>query len=385
MNKEKVLIVHNYYQVPGGEDIVVLNEKKMLEDNGHKVVLYTRHNDEIKEMGILSKLIIPFRTIYSFKSKKEIKKLIKEENINIVHVHNTFPLISPSVYSIGKKSKVKVIQTVHNFRLLCPAATFVRDNKICEDCVNKGLISSVKHNCYRNSKIQTTISAITLKFNRIIGSYKKIDSYIALTEFNKNKLSYLINKEKIYVKPNYCGKLDIPICNINERKYFIYLGRLDKLKGINLIVEAWKNIKNEELIIVGTGPEEKNLKNFVKNNNIDNVKFLGYKEKNEAMELLSKSKALLFPTQWYEPFGLVMIEALKLGIPVIANKIGSIPEIINSEKLGIVKSINSAKDIEDLILEFLNKYSQYKNIDKLFLDRYNIKENYSILKNIYDI
>lgn len=385
MKKERVLIVHNYYQIPGGEDTVVNNEKKMLEENGHDVVMYTRHNDEIKEKGIMGKLLLPFETIYSFKTIRDIKKIVKEKKIDIVHIHNTFPLISPSIYSASKKAGAKVVQTVHNFRLLCPAATFARDNKICEDCVNKGLLNSIRHNCYRNSKLQTIISASMLKFNRIIGSYKKVDAYIALTEFNKEKLSSLIPKEKIFVKPNFCEKLSIPIVPIEEREYFMFLGRLDKLKGINLLVEAWKEIKGEELLIVGTGPEEEYLKKYINDNNIKNVKLIGYKKKDEAMKLLSKAKALIFPVQWYEPFGLVLIEALKLGVPIIANDIGSIFEIINNDKLGIIEKINSPIDIKKMVYKFLRRYNYYNNLDENFKNKYETRNNYKIIKQIYNV
>ncbi|MDU3526244.1 glycosyltransferase family 4 protein [Clostridium sp.] len=383
MDKERVLIVHNYYQIPGGEDTVVSNERKMLEDNGHDVFMYSRHNDEIKKKGIIGKLLLPFETIYSLRTTRDIKKIVKEKKIDIVHVHNTFPLISPSVYSASKISGAKVVQTIHNFRLLCPAATFARDNKICEDCVNKGLLNSVKHKCYRNSKIQTIISASMLKFNRIIGSYKKIDAYIALTEFNKEKLSSLIPKEKIFVKPNFCEKPNIPIVPIEKRKYFMFLGRLDKLKGINLLVEAWKDIKDEELVVVGTGPEEEYIKSFIKENNMTNVKLVGLKKKDEAMKLLSKAKAIIVPSQWYEPFGLVLIESLKLGTPIIANNIGSISEIINDKKFGVIKKINNKNDIRNLVYDFLSSYTKYSEIEFAFKDRYTSENNYRILKNIY--
>lgn len=385
MDKERILIVHNYYQIPGGEDTVVSNERKMLEDNGHDVFMYSRHNDEIKKKGIIGKLLLPFETIYSLRTTRDIKKIVKEKKIDIVHVHNTFPLISPSVYSASKISGAKVVQTIHNFRLLCPAATFARDNKICEDCVNKGLLNSVKHKCYRNSKIQTIISASMLKFNRIIGSYKKVDAYIALTEFNKEKLSSLIPKEKIFVKPNFCEKPNIPIVPIEEREYFMFLGRLDKLKGINLLVEAWKDIKDEELVVVGTGPEEEYLKSFIKENNMKNVKLVGHKKKDVAMEILSKSKALIFPSQSYEAFGLVLIEALNLGVPVIANDIGSVSEIIKHKRFGIIERIDNKDNIINLIYRFMLNYDMYNDMKSIFKNMYEIKTNYKILMKIYSV
>ncbi len=380
MDKERVLIVHNYYQIPGGEDTVVNNEQNMLEENGHDVFVYTRHNDEIKEKGIIGKLLLPFETIYSLKTIRDIKKIVKEKKIDIVHIHNTFPLISPSIYSVSKKAGVKVVQTVHNFRLLCPAATFARDNKICEDCVNKGLLNSIKHNCYRNSKLQTIIAASMLKFNRIIGSYKKVDAYIALTEFNKEKLSSLIPKEKIFVKPNFCEKPSIPIVPIEEREYFMFLGRLDKLKGIDLLVEAWKDIKYEELLVVGTGPEEEYLKSFIKENNMKNVKLVGFKKKDEAMKLLSKAKALIVPSKWYEGFPMSIVEGLCLGTLIIGSNIGNIDNLICDGCNG-VKFNNSCK--VDLLIKIKKFINMDINLSREYIEKYTAENNYIILKSIY--
>ena len=160
-HKPKVLIIHNRYQIPGGEDTVVANERKLLRDNGHEVVLYTRDNNEIKTMSGLKKLLLPFTTIYNPQSARDVKKIITEEHIDIVHVHNTLNLISPSVYYAAVKCGVPVVQTVHNFRLICPGATLYRDGHICEDCIEKGLGCAVRHGCYRQSKAQTLILVIS--------------------------------------------------------------------------------------------------------------------------------------------------------------------------------------------------------------------------------
>ena len=175
MRKQKVLIVHNYYQVPGGEDTVVANEKALLEQNGHKVILYSRNNSELKNMNILQKLMLPVNIIFNFKTYSDIKRIIKNKRIDIVHVHNTLSLISPSVYYAAIACKVPVVQTMHNFRFLCPGATFYRDGHICEDCVKKGLMCSIKHNCYRNSKIQTLACVLNMNFHRMTGIYSKIN------------------------------------------------------------------------------------------------------------------------------------------------------------------------------------------------------------------
>ena len=185
--KQNILIVHNYYQIPGGEDTVVANEKKMLEDHGHKVILYTRNNSELKEMSKFQKLKLPFTTIFNPRTYKDIKRIIRKENIDVVHVHNTLNLVSPAVYYAALSCKLPVVQTVHNFRLLCPGATFYRDGHICEDCVHHGLKCAIKHNCYRGSKAQTLVCVVNTWIHRMTGVYGKIN-YICLTEFNKQKL-----------------------------------------------------------------------------------------------------------------------------------------------------------------------------------------------------
>ena len=182
--KQNILIVHNYYQIPGGEDTVVANEKKMLEDHGHKVILYTRNNSELKEMSKFQKLKLPFTTIFNPRTYKDIKRIIRKENIDVVHVHNTLNLVSPTVYYAALSCKLPVVQTVHNFRLLCPGATFYRDGHICEDCVHHGLKCAIKNNCYRGSKVQTLVCVVNTWIHRMTGVYGKIN-YICLTEFNK--------------------------------------------------------------------------------------------------------------------------------------------------------------------------------------------------------
>jgi len=202
-------VVHNHYQIPGGEDTVVDNEIKMLKNHGHEVIFYSRSNNELKTMSKWRKLGLPFTTIFSFKTYREIKQIIKRENIDIVHVHNTLNMISPSVYYAAFSCNVPVFQTVHNFRLLCPAATFYRDGKICEDCMTKGLKCAVSNKCYRGSKLETLACVLNLKIHRAFGTYKKVN-YICLTEFNKQKLleinsgkREIINPNKIHVKPNF--------------------------------------------------------------------------------------------------------------------------------------------------------------------------------------
>ena len=160
MKQYRILQVHNFYRIPGGEDVVVRNEKRLLEEHGHRVYTYYRSNKELEKKSIIGKLVLPFTSVYSFKTMREVKKMIKDHHIDIVHVHNTLTMVSPSVFYAAFACKVPVVQTLHNFRMLCPAGSFFRGNVICEECVTKGMQCAVKYKCYRNSKIQTIVSAI---------------------------------------------------------------------------------------------------------------------------------------------------------------------------------------------------------------------------------
>lgn len=384
--KKTVLLVHNHYKQYGGEDTVVKNEREMLEKNGHRVILYTRNNDEIDNFNFIEKVKFPFQCIYSFKTKKEIEKIITSNNIDIVHVHNTLPLISPSIYSVCKKHNLKIVQTLHNYRLVCPAATLVRGNNICEDCINKGLSCAIKNKCYRNSRIQTIILVLMLKVNRLLGSYKKVDYYIALTNFNKEKMSVLLNEEKIKVKPNFISNPKCDVVDIKKREYFTFLGRLNKLKGVEVLLRAWKEIEDKQLIIIGTGDEEEWCKNYIKDNNMQNVKMVGFKEKKEVMTILAKSKALIIPSQCYEGFPMTSIEAMSLGIPLIVSNIGNLNDIVTENNIGETFNYRSKDDLVKVINNFdLKKQIEYSKFAlQAFNEKYNDEVNYNELMEIYN-
>lgn len=316
MDKKNVLIVHNYYKIHGGEDTVVQNEIKMLQKRNYNVYTYFRYNKEIDLLNIFGKIKMIPNTIFSLKTIKEVREILKSKNIDIIHVHNTFPLISPSIYWIAKKYNIKVINTLHNYRLICASANLYRDGKICEKCM-ENRIYGLKNKCYRNSYFQTMLLLLSNYFNRIIKSYEKVDKYICLTKFNKSKIKKIINEEKIFIKGNFESNIEKDKSLFEKRENFVYLGRLEKAKGIDLLVKAWNKNVEDKLIIIGDGELKKEIINFIHKNNIENIKILGSLKREKAMNIIKKSKALIFPSQCYETFGLVAIEALKRGTPFI--------------------------------------------------------------------
>lgn len=376
--KQNILIVHNYYQIPGGEDTVVANEKKMLEEHGHKVILYSRNNVELKQMSKFQKLFLPISTIFNPRTYKEIKRLIKSEDIEIVHVHNTLNLISPAVYYAARAMKVPVVQTVHNFRLLCPGATFYRDGHICEDCVEHGLKCALKHSCYRGSKIQTFACVISTWFHRMTGIYGKIN-YICLTEFNKSKLSEMkqIKPKKVFVKPNFVESNCSFIPEESRENQFVFAGRLDKLKGIDILFKAWKRMGDTapKLVVCGTGPMDEWCKEFVRKKQV-NIELRGFVPNIEVQKLIANSRALVLPTQWYEGFPMSIVEAFSVGTPVVCSDLGNAGSIVEEGVTGCKFKPDSADDLvsasmrcsgmcESTYREYQKKYTVEKNYDKL--------------------
>ncbi len=382
--KKNILIVHNYYQIPGGEDTVVANEKKMLEKHGHKVILYSRNNAELKQMSKIRILFLPFTTVFNLRTYQEIKKHIRRENIDLVHVHNTLNLISPAVYYAARSMKVPVVQTVHNFRLLCPGATFYRDGHICEDCVKNGLKCAVKYSCYRGSKAQTLVCAISTWLHRTTGIYGKIN-YICLTEFNKDKLLQLkhIKPERVFVKPNFVENNSF-ITEEERLNQFVFVGRLDKLKGVDILFEAWKRMGEGaiKLIVCGIGPMEGWCKSFIKEN-VVNIEMRGFVPNDEALKIIANSKALVLPTQWYEGFPMSIVEAFSVGTPVICSDLGNAGSVVEEGITGYKFRYDSIESIMSTIDKMREKPLNKEYIKKIYEIKYSENANYKILNDIY--
>lgn len=381
-----ILIVHNYYKIPGGEDTVVKNEINLLREHGHKVKLYKRSNEELESYGVLKKLSLPFKIVFSIKSYKELRDIIRKDNIDVVHVHNTLCVISPSAYYAALSLKKPVIQTIHNFRLLCPGATFQRNGKVCEECIEKGLFHSCKYNCYRSSRLTTFAIALMTSFHKIIGTYRRIH-YICLTDFNKEKLLQMNRKGKvfikpdnIYIKPNFTDfKMKVLPWSVRKNQ-IVYAGRLDETKGIHLMLQAWENITNMKLVICGVGPEDDWCKKYIIENKLKNVEMLGFLSHEKTMKIIAESKALVLLTQWYEGFPMVLAESFACGTPVIGSRIGNVGNLIINNVNGIKVDQESVASV----IEAVNNISDMTDSTKLISDEYySIDKNYKQLIEIY--
>lgn len=366
MNKHyNILIIHNEYQYAGGEDTVVRQDAALLEGHGHSVSFYIRNNEELRSMPFIKKILLPFTTVFSLKSYREIRASIRKNHIDIVHVHNTLPLISFSAYYAAKKEKVRLFQTLHNFRFVCPNALFYRDGHICEDCPEKGLQCSIKHSCYRGSKIQTLVTAFMLKVHRLLKTFEKPDGYIALTAFNKEKISSVVNRNKIFVKPNYLALSESAFLTADSPEalslyaektapysYYIYAARLEKVKGIFVLLEAFRHLPKEKLLLLGTGPEEEEVNAYINTHQMRNIVCLGFVPHEETIRLVSKAKALIFPSLWYEGFPMTIVESLACSTPVIASDTPNLTETIHSGENGYTFATGSSAALEQTVSAF---------------------------------
>lgn len=385
MDKKKILMVHNFYQIGGGEHTVFKNEVEMLCDNGHDVIEYTRCNDELKNSK-LKFLLLPFTTVWSLKTYREVKKIIKEENIEIVHCHNTFPLISPSVYYAAISEKVPVVQTIHNFRFLCPCGVFYRDGHVCEECLKKKSFKpAVQHKCYRNSKIQTLVVSTMLNIHRKLGTYNKIN-YIFLTEFNRKKFAQLINinEDNVFIKPNFVKEFMMYHSQGEMQKKFIFASRLDENKGVKYLLDQWENMSKEfQLHIYGSGPLEKYVKEKVRN--ISNVSYFGFCSHEEIFDDMKNAMALIFPSLWYEGYPMIIAESMSIGCPVVSANIGNAADIVSVSSGGVTFDFDIEKSFENAVMEcVLNRKELSINAYQYYKEVMTKERNYERLRIIYD-
>ncbi|NKB65057.1 MAG: glycosyltransferase [Gammaproteobacteria bacterium] len=380
----RILFVHNYYQRPGGEDVVVRNEMEVMAENGHQVWLLSETNTEISDFS--SKLEIALSLAWNKKFELKAKEVIREFQPDIVHVHNIFPMISPSVYDAAIEFNVPVIQTLHNYRVLCASATLLRKNRICEKCVHGTVFNAILHKCYRGSRLGTTAVAFMIGIHRKRDTWnQKIDRVIVLTRFAKSKLSHLFEQSKIAVKPNF---LRDPGKKVRDEKsnHLLFVGRLSEEKGVNLLVSLWRRYPNTlpELRIVGDGPmlEELSKENLI------GVKLHGYQEKEEIYEQMMEAKGLLFPSIWYEGFPMVILEAYALGLPVLGSNLGSMMNVIEHGKTGLLFDYADVDRAAESILNYMKDEERRKEMSNIcrqhYEDNYTPEKNYEYLLKIYE-
>lgn len=376
----RILIAHNAYQHRGGEDAVVAAEEALLRSYGNETLLYQRHNDELQTMPRAKAAI---STVWSFQSSRELDKLCRDFQPDIIHSHNTFPLISPSIYWVAQKHQIPVVQTLHNFRLLCPQAMLLRESTICEDCVGRIPWRAVTRKCYRDSTLQSAVLTGMLAAHRAIGTFEhKVAVYIATNKFCRDKfIEGGLPAERIRIKPHFVENL-APDSQAETREGGLFIGRLSPEKGLDVLMDATQLLATQAVQVVGTGPLEEQVKNVFGN------RYLGYRERHQVIQLLTRAQFLVAPSTCYETFGLVGIEAFSCGTPVIASRRGSFGELVKDGVTGLLFTPGDAKDLAAKIRWALANPDAMRAMGKAaraeYLLRYTSHRNYQMLMEIYE-
>jgi glycosyltransferase involved in cell wall biosynthesis len=378
----RIVSVFNRYVFRGGEEEVFEAEARMLAARDSQVTAVSVQTTPPE--GPFAKVSFGLQATWSGSWHKRIRDLLIQERPDIVHVHNSFPMISPSIYYACHESGVPIVQTLHNYRLLCPGALFYRDGKVCEDCLEGGLRNSVRHGCYRGSRAQTAAVALMLGTHRALDTWnEKVDAYIALTEFARQKfIQGGLPAERIVVKPNFLDPDPGPRQSPGEGAVFV--GRLSEQKGLLTLLEAWRRVPAEfPLRIIGEGPLLEELQVRRKEWGLASVKIEGRFTREETIAAIRRAQFLIFPSLWYECFPLTLVEAFACGVPVITSQLGAMAEIVDAGRTGLLFRAGDFMDLAGRIswacshpremdamacacrAEFLAKYTADKNFDQL--------------------
>jgi glycosyltransferase involved in cell wall biosynthesis len=383
----KILLVHNFYRTgaPGGEDAVFHQERDLLLGAGHEVVCYTRSNDEMDETSSADRLRVVWGMQRSDRTFNELRDLIRRTRPDVAHFHNTFPLISASGYEACVAEDVPVVQTVHNFRIVCASATHFRAGSACEQCVPGNPWPAVRHGCYRGSRVASVAVSTMLFRNYRSGVYHdRVSTFIALTQFAARKLvAFGIPTRRIAVKPNFVELPSVRDEQFVRGEKFVFVGRLAEEKGVTFLLEAWRTLPDVPLLIVGDGPLRDSLREFAQRHSL-RVEFTGLLERIALAGVLRSARSVIVPSLCLEGgVPLTLLEAMAAGAPVAATRIGGIPELLTQEVDGLlfdpgnadqltvaVRRLNEDSDLRSSLarsaMQTVNRvHARHSNLDAL--------------------
>lgn len=387
----KILQVHNRYKFKGGEDVVCDQEYELLQNRGVEVDRFIVDNKEqLDNIWALAKLVVT--THYSRKSRDVIYQKLQESSYNILHVHNFFPLLTPSIFDASTELGVPSVLTLHNYRLLYPNGLLLNEGKIDERTIAGSAYRCVPDAVYRGSVFQTAVVAHMIEYHRRQGTWNnKVTRFIALSKFARSKfIEGGLPAEKIEVKPNFVEdhleKTKSGEINLDRQQFYLYVGRISSEKGIETLLQAWKRLPEEiPLYIIGEGPLAERLQKIYRSH--DNIRWFGAQPREYIFEYLKHARGLIFPSECYEGSPLTILEAFSMGTPVISSDIGSQAEIVDGEINGLQFETGNAEDLAETIInldrdkKMLDSLSNHAR--KSYLDKYTPEKNVERLMTIY--
>lgn len=403
MNKiNRILSVNKYYWRKGGSESVFFNEKEMLERNGVKVIPFSMQSNknEVTEYsryfvdevdytatGFVNKIKLASKIVYSFDAKNKMSQLLNNEKVDLSHFHIFQHQISPSVFGPLRNRKIPIILTLHDLKPVCPNYKYYVNGNVCEACTGGKFINCFKNKCTKGSTLGSMVNTVEMYFHRMMGYYENVDRYIAVSKFYKHKMIESgFSENKIDYLPNYIDAKEYT-ANGEDKRYILYFGRLSEEKGISTFINSAEVNSDIPYYIVGTGPMEEELKTAVKNKQLSNVEFLGFKTGNELKTLLSECTCVVVPSEWYENCPMTILEAFASAKPVIGSNIGGIPELIDDGVDGFVFEPGNVQALSKQIKllwqdPLTTKAMGKKGLDKVVRD-FNAEKHYQGLTNIY--
>ena len=381
----RILILHNRYQQPGGEDAVVRAEMALLRSHGHQVALMEEANGPVR--GIGEKIATALRCIYSPHTYRAVSEQIRSFRPDLVHIHNFFPRLSPAAHYACKDARLPVVQTLHNFRLLCPGATLCRDGRLCESCRDKAFAwPAVAHRCYRHSRWGSAAVATMNLVHRLLRTWQKtVTVLIAPSECVRQQFVEAgFSSSKIAVKPNFAA--EDPGIGSGNGGFALYVGRLSAEKGIATLLDAWQRVPPGRVLrIAGDGPLSAMVQSAA---GIPGIEWLGTQPHEEILRLMRQAAFLIFPSACYETFGLALAEAFSAGLPVIGSRLGAIAEIVTDDKTGLLFPPGDAAALADRIAWAFDHPQQLHQMRSWarseYESAYTPAANYSLLMKIYE-
>lgn len=353
---------------------------------GHEVVAHERSSDEIHRLSRVDKALMPVRITWSRPERRRLSRMFEEVRPDVVHVHNTFPFLSPSVLAACRQHGIPVVMTLHNFRLACANGILLRDGGPCRQCVGSMPVPAVRHGCYQSSAVRTIPVAAMIAVHRALGTWQRdVDRFVVPSEFSRDVLvASGLRPERMVVKPHFVD--DPGMTRSGPGQDVLYVGRLSPEKGLSLLMDAWgRRTTPGRLMIVGDGPLRTQVQGWAQRTR--SVTYLGRQERRQTVELLSRIRCLVVPSAVEETFGLVVIEAFASGVPVIGCALGALPELIEDGRSGWLVASGDASALAnriDLLLadaelaELMGKHARHR-----YEERFSPETNLVLLERLY--
>ena len=369
----RVLVVHNRYrsEQPSGEDRVVDQERALLSDAGHWVSTFERRSDDIATMSLLGKAEIPFRVPWNPAVRSELAAQLRAERPDIVHIHNTFPLLSPSVVAACADAGVPAVATLHNYRMVCPSGTLYRGGRVCTDCVGATPLPALRHGCYRGSSLATVPLAVNMVANRRRW-WSGVARFFCISHAQRHILVQAgMPAERLAVKHNFV--VDPGDRRSGPGEYLLYLGRLTDEKGVRLLMTAWDRVEaggglGLPLVLAGAGPLHGELARWAQGR--DDVRYLGLQTRAECAALMARAAAVVAPSAWLEAFGLVVVEAMAAGVPTVAAAHGAFIELVDDGVTGLMHRPGDADSLAQCLRRIVATPERNREMGEMARRRY---------------